>query len=101
MSKEMREQINKVMNWEQFLNENRKRTDEYSGSIEYKNQIINYEVEYNWGDEDLFGFRDNWYFKNINIDGNDIDECGFDEVDEDITKKLIIKDIKLNYPDMM
>ena len=32
MSKEMREQINKVKNWEQFLNENKNR-NEYSDLI--------------------------------------------------------------------
>ena len=93
LSKEMREQINKVKNWKQFLNEsitNRYFSDEdddnsseiIEGYIEYNDYIINYKVEYH---ED-FGYS----FMEITSDDVDkeyIDE-NYDKITDEIEKNI-------------
>ena len=89
MSKEIREQIDRIRNWKQFLNEditNRYLSDEnddnsseiIEGYIEYNDYIINYKVEYH---ED-FGYS----FMEITSD--DVDEEYIDENYDNITDEI-------------
>ena len=91
MSKEMREHIDRVKNWKQFLNEDFGVPDDdenietIEGDIEYDDFIFNYKVDV----VDNLGFIDyDFYF----ITSNEVDEEYIDENWDDI-KSAIIRDL--------
>lgn len=99
MSKEIREQIDKVKNWNQFLNEHSDYEDDgndeddepIEGEIEYNGFTINYKVGI--VDNGLFWDYDFYY-----IESDEVDEEYIDDNWDDI-KKAIIRDLNGSYND--
>lgn len=85
-----------MKSFNEFVNESR--LDKFDGEIVYDGVKLFYVVSYDYHNLDEMGFGDNWEFESIlDENGNVVEDIFPKQIDNEIIKSKIIKDIKNNY----